>query len=126
MLGYAHMQDTHEFKIKLEEEKAALVTELNDIGLMSADGTTWAAVPPPVDVGEDSDENDMADRFQSYEERTAKLQTLFARYTDVIDALAKIEKGTGYGICEISGEEIPLDRLRANPAARTTIEHIHG
>jgi RNA polymerase-binding transcription factor DksA len=116
------MKDTQEFKTKLEEEKATLFSELNDIGIMSADGKTWQAVPPPVDVGEDSDENDMADRFQSYEERTSKLPTLQGRYTDVVDALAKIEAGT-YGTCEVSGEEIAIERLRANPAARTTIEH---
>jgi len=36
--------------------------------------------------------------------------------------LKKIEDGT-YGICEVGGEEIPEDRLDANPSARTCIEH---
>ena len=28
-----------------------------------------------------------------------------------------------YGICEASGEPIPLDRLKANPSARTLLEY---
>lgn len=36
-------------------------------------------------------------------------------------ALKKFEDGT-YGICEISGEEIPLARLMARPVARYTVE----
>ena len=36
-------------------------------------------------------------------------------------ALKKFEDGT-YGICEISGEEIPLARLMARPVARDTVE----
>jgi RNA polymerase-binding transcription factor DksA len=41
---------------------------------------------------------------------------------DVNDALDRIEGGT-YGICETCGKEIPLDRLEANPSAKTDIEH---
>jgi RNA polymerase-binding transcription factor DksA len=28
-----------------------------------------------------------------------------------------------YGICEVGSETIPLERLKANPAARTCVEH---
>jgi RNA polymerase-binding transcription factor DksA len=37
---------------------------------------------------------------------------------DVVDALAKIEKGC-YGLCEISGELIPLDLLKSIPTVKT-------
>ncbi|MFN7250918.1 MAG: TraR/DksA C4-type zinc finger protein [Anaerobacillus sp.] len=43
-------------------------------------------------------------------------------YEDVVVALEKIENGT-YGVCEVSGQEIPLERLQALPTARTTIEY---
>jgi RNA polymerase-binding transcription factor DksA len=115
------MKDTHEFKAQLEAEKKTLMDELANVAIMNPADKNWEAVPPPVDVGEDSDENDMADRFQGYEERSATVKTLTARLTDVNDALTKIEKGT-YGICEKSGEQIDIERLRANPAARTKIE----
>ena len=40
---------------------------------------------------------------------------------EVNHALEKIKKGT-YGICEKSGEPIPMERLRAEPHARFTVE----
>lgn len=36
-------------------------------------------------------------------------------------ALAKFEEGT-YGVCELTGEEIPLKRLLARPVAQYTVE----
>jgi len=46
---------------------------------------------------------------------------------DVNNALKRMEDGT-YGICEICKEPISLERLKANPAAATDIEHAkeHG
>ncbi len=116
------MIDTHEFKEKLEAEMKTLTDELAGMGVMNPTDNFWEAVPPPVNEGEDSDENDMADRFQAYEERTATIKTLGKRLRDVRAALEKIEKGT-FGICEVSGEPIELERLQANPAARTKIEY---
>ena len=37
--------------------------------------------------------------------------------------LKKIEDGK-YGICESTGEQIPIARLEANPAAKTCMEHL--
>lgn len=116
------MNDTQEFKDKLEAEKKVLLDELAGVGIMNPADKDWEAVPPPIDEGEDSDENDMADRFEEYEKRSATLNTLEQRLKDVDDALIKIQNGT-YGICEVSGEPIEVERLRANPAARTKIEH---
>ena len=36
-------------------------------------------------------------------------------------ALAKFEDGT-YGVCELTGEEIPIARLQARPVAQYTVE----
>ncbi|MCP8967590.1 yteA family sporulation protein [Ectobacillus ponti] len=44
---------------------------------------------------------------------------------DVNHALERIENGT-YGICEVCGEEIPLERLEALPTATTLVEHTHN
>lgn len=41
---------------------------------------------------------------------------------EVIHALSKIKTGN-YGICEESGEQIPLERLRAIPHTRYCIRH---
>lgn len=49
------------------------------------------------------------------------------RLRDVNNALKRIEDGA-YGICEVCKEPIPLERLKANPAASTDIKHAkeHG
>ncbi|TSB46342.1 TraR/DksA C4-type zinc finger protein [Alkalicoccobacillus porphyridii] len=39
-------------------------------------------------------------------------------YDEVQRALTKLNEGT-YGVCEKTGEDIPLERLQANPIART-------
>ncbi|MET3683624.1 RNA polymerase-binding protein DksA [Alkalibacillus flavidus] len=41
---------------------------------------------------------------------------------EIDHALAKMDNGT-YGICERTGEPIPLERLQAMPTARFTIEN---
>lgn len=42
--------------------------------------------------------------------------------TEIDHALAKLEDGT-YGICEVSGQPIPKERLRAIPWARERVEY---
>ena len=55
-------------------------------------------------------------------ENNATMNELEARLHNVQLALKKIEDGT-YGTCENGGGDIALDRLNANPAARTCITH---
>lgn len=43
-------------------------------------------------------------------------------YEEVTEAIKKIENGT-YGICEVTGKQIPYERLKANPTAKTVVEH---
>ncbi len=45
------------------------------------------------------------------------------RLREVNDALERMDGGT-YGICEVCKEPIPLERLEANPAAKTDTEHV--
>ncbi|GAK10842.1 TraR/DksA C4-type zinc finger protein [Geomicrobium sp. JCM 19039] len=42
-------------------------------------------------------------------------------YDQVMRAIEKVEKGT-YGICEVTGQQIPIERLLASPIALTIIE----
>jgi len=54
-------------------------------------------------------------------DHTAVLIQQRKELADVNDALAKFDDGT-YGICEETGEEIPLERLRVEPQARCVVE----
>lgn len=116
--------DTTYFKHKLEEEKKLLESELSSLGQKNPDVKgDWEATPEKDVSTQDADENVRADRIEDYEERSGIEATLEDRLVDVNRALKKIEDGT-YGTCEMGGENIEEDRLRANPAARTCKKHM--
>jgi RNA polymerase-binding transcription factor DksA len=116
--------DTQFFKNKLLEEQARLESELASIGRINPDNPEdWEA--KPTDPGErEADPNDKADMIEDYETNTAILKQLEIQLHDVKDALLRIEDGT-YGICEVSGQPIEEGRLKANPTARTCIQHMN-
>lgn len=107
-----------ELKALLETEEATLRGELSSIGVQNATTGDWMAVPMETDGDAESDYTDQADYVEDFESRSARLGEIELRFKAVVDALKKIEDGK-YGICEKSGEPIELDRLMANPAART-------
>jgi RNA polymerase-binding transcription factor DksA len=117
------MITTHHFKEKLEAEKKSLEEELGQIAIFNTETNIWDATPDQDMMGE-IDDNDAADRFENFEERTAMANTLQARLSDINHALTKIGTET-YGKCEVSGEPIEEDRLEANPAARTNKAHMN-
>ena len=74
------------------------------------------------DGREPGDLNEAADVIEEFETNSAILKDLEIRFNDVKDALDRLEEGT-YGICEIDSKPIPEERLMANSAANTCIEH---
>lgn len=67
------------------------------------------------------DEADIAAIRAEHEARFTTQAALTKRLGQVESALVRLRRGE-YGICEITGEEIPIERLRANPLATRTIE----
>lgn len=115
--------DYGHFRNKLEAEKKLLERELEKVGRRNPDNPAdWEATPADKENSQ-ADENVAADRIEGYEENVAIVNTLEARYQDVKNGLEKIKKGT-YGLCEIDGKEIEVERLEANPSARTCKEHV--
>lgn len=114
--------DLTEFKERLFAEKIELETELARHG-KEVDGD-WQATPPVSD-NDDPDYNVAANDVEEFETNISILSELEARLSEVTSALAKIEANDGtYGVCEVSGEEIEMARLVANPAAKTCKEHM--
>lgn len=114
---------TDHFKSKLEEELRAVESELGTVGRKNPDTPgDWEATPAEFDTLPAEDE-ERADKFEELENRGAILNPLELRWRDIRRALGKIAAGN-YGVCEISGEPIETERLEANPAARTCIEHL--
>ena len=92
----------------LEAEAVALVTDLD---------------PGDVQFDEESGEGDT---LAVERERDLALSAQARQAVEEIDhALAKFDLGT-YGICEVSGEPIPKERLEAIPWARERVEYKIG
>jgi RNA polymerase-binding transcription factor DksA len=107
----------------LRDERVRVESELSSLGIKDPNNPAqWDTTGGDIDTtATESDE--LADRQEEYEERGEELDALKNRYTDIQDALKKIDDGT-YGICEENGEPIEMDRLEANPAARTCKAHM--
>lgn len=113
--------DLEELRAALEVEKENLEEELAAHGRVQTDTGDWQGASVGFE-GEESDPNDVADQIEELATNVPLVEELEERHRDVADALEKMDEGV-YGICEVSNDPIPLDRLRANPSARTTIEH---
>ena len=106
-----------QLKEKLETRKIHLELELGRIAKPTdtpGDYETKFEV-----IGDDPDEN--ATEVEVYVENLAVEGALESELKDVQAALLKMVNGS-YGICEETGKEIPLERLEANPSARTVVE----
>lgn len=110
-------------KERLEKEKVVLEEELSRLGTKNPDAPgDWVTAKP---VGEEfgADRTDNAGVIEEMHENNASMNELEGRYNTVVRALSKFEDGT-YGVCEISGNDIEIERLEANPAARTSLAHM--
>ena len=114
-------ESLEELRGALEAEKDSLEEELASHGRVQSDSGDWQGASVGYE-GEQADPTDAADQIEELVTNTPLVEELESRHLDVEDALEKMENGT-YGKCEECGDEIPLDRIEANPAARTCILH---
>jgi RNA polymerase-binding transcription factor DksA len=106
----------------LHEERARLV---HDVETLTAEANELAMLREPGDVQFD-EESGEGDTLAVERERDLALSAQFSNQVEEIDlALAKIDAGT-YGVCEVSGQAIPKERLRAIPWARERVEYKAG
>lgn len=116
-------KDFSPYKKLLDEEEVKLVEELGTVGRKNPENPDdWQGTPGGMLV-DSADANEQADKVEDFIERSAIEAELEKQLELVKKAKQKIEDG-GFGVCEIGGEEIEEDRLRANPASRTCISHI--
>ncbi len=118
------MIDKKKLKEKLEKERDILVEEMRDMGKLNPETGEWEAIPEALDYRE-SDQNDMADRFEEFEARSSMMKTLEPRLTNILRALKSINKES-FGKCEVCKKDIEAARLQANPAARTCKKHLES
>jgi RNA polymerase-binding transcription factor len=104
-----------EFKEELSKEKKHLEQELGKIA-KKENGEYEAKFE---DFGRDEEDN--AEEVENYANKVGITETLEKELHNVEKALIRIEKGT-YGICENCNQEIPLERLKANPSASICLQ----
>jgi len=118
----------NELKTALEKERGLLISELKTIANPDPNlKDDWDV--KHFEWGEDqitSEEALESDESVNESDEDMKNKALSdhleLRLKKVNDALKRVEDGT-YGTCEVCQKEIPLERLKANPAASTDIEH---
>ena len=109
-----------QLKKKLEKEQILLKKDL--LGFADKD----KKIPGDYDTrfpdfgGRSSSPDENANETETYENLLAVEYVLELRLRDVCEALKKI-KEDNYGNCEICKKEIELNRLKANPAAKTCL-----
>ncbi|MBI2708283.1 MAG: TraR/DksA C4-type zinc finger protein [Actinobacteria bacterium] len=113
----------------LEQQHQALIEEratyLRQSETLRAEADALVADFEPGDVQFD-EESGEGDTLNIERERDLALSAQARQAVDDIDhALAKFAEGT-YGICEVSGEPIPKERLEAIPWARERVEFKAG
>jgi len=115
--------DTQHFKEKLEKELEVLTVELKTIARINpSNPNDWEPIPANFDTQE-ADKNEVSDRIEAFDKNIALVKELETRFNNIKRALKKIEDGK-YGICEETGDQIPMARLEANPSAKTCTEHL--
>lgn len=110
-----------EFREILEVEESNLVEELASHGRVQSETGDWQGNSSGLE-GEEADPNDAADQIEELITNVPLVEELEKRHLDVEEAIERIDQGI-YGLCEECNEPIPLARLKANPAARTCVEH---
>lgn len=120
----SHLSDSQLAKLKaaLEERKIELEQHFSDNG----EENSLLGDSLRISTGElSSVDNHPADTGTETFERSRDLGINYAlneELTEIEEALQRMEDGT-YGICVISKEEIPYERLEAIPYTKYTVEH---
>jgi RNA polymerase-binding transcription factor DksA len=116
------MLDKKKIKEQLEKERDILLVQMKDMGKLNPETGEWEAIPEEQAFPE-PDQNDMADRFEDFEERSSMIRTLEPRLASILKALKSLPSES-FGKCKICKKDIEMARLEANPAARTCKQHL--
>ncbi|MDP1538662.1 MAG: TraR/DksA C4-type zinc finger protein, partial [bacterium] len=110
-----------ELKKKLEREKENIEKQLEKFAFKDKKlKGDWDTRFPRFNGGETGSAalEQAADEVEEYSTLLSIEHSLELRLKNINSALEKIKKGK-YGICEKCGKEIPIERLKAFPEART-------
>lgn len=116
-----HTHDTERFRDQLQKERSEIEKTLSERGHKISGQSDWQGASTDITTGT-ADINEVADQIEELANNVAIVEELEKRLHTITAALDKIQNGT-YGICDVCGENIPVERLEANPAATTCMAH---
>lgn len=110
-------EDLQEFKTLIQEKLDKAMREFENLRsvVMNSDGNGVQDTSPTFKILEEG----AGTRDKEEAARLAERQRKFIQHLQA--ALVRIENKT-YGVCRVTGQLIPKDRLRAVPHATTTVE----
>jgi RNA polymerase-binding transcription factor DksA len=117
------MLDKKKIKEKLEKERDVLFEQLRDLGKLNPENNQWEATPEELNCVE-TDQNDMADRFEDFESKSSMIRALEPRLQEILRALKNITKES-FGKCEVCKKDIEAKRIEILPSARTCKKHLN-
>jgi len=117
-----YMLDKKKIKEKLEKERDLLLEQMKDMGKMNPKTGEWEVVQENPGFHE-SDQNDMADRFEDFEGKSGMMDVFEGRLNNILKALENLNKAS-FGVCKVCKKEIEAKRMEVNPAATTCKKHI--
>ncbi len=120
-----------ELKLVLEKERDLLVGELTTIATPDPhlkddwDVKHFEWGEDQITSQEELESGESVNESDEDMKNKALSDSLELRLKEVNDALKRMENEI-YGICKVCKKEIPIERLKANPAATTDMEHANA
>lgn len=108
--------DLDHFRQRLEEMRAATQRELEGLHEETINANQTEGYGVKNHPAEDATELEQRERMMAIR---GEMERELGR---IEHALERLAEGT-YGVCEVGGEEIPVERLEARPAATLCIQH---
>ena len=111
-------EQTETFRKMLREERLRVLGNVEALHAEFGESMTDMSEENGLEthLGDQGTETFLRERSLSLEEHEEQL------LKEIEAALDRMDKGT-YGVCEVSGNDIDLERLEAMPWARTCIRH---
>lgn len=115
--------NTEEIKKALLDEQALLQKELGEVAVADSENPGgYVGKEPDMNDENPADTLEQGHEQEEFSKNQAITNDLETRLLHVNQALEAIENGT-YGTCRVTGKPINPERLKANIAATTCIEH---
>jgi RNA polymerase-binding transcription factor DksA len=114
--------NTAHYKDLLLKEQDRLVEAMQTMGQLSDIVSGHWETHTDETENKETEPDALADKYEEETTNEGVLDTLEERLKEITDALGRIENGT-YGKCSVCGKEIEKEKLEANPATTTCLEH---